>query len=395
MKKFLGFIAIVLGIALLYSWIFKDDIEANTTESLVLQKIEENPSIYPVYNRLSTNEKDMYIKICATFNDFASSTPVLYTCNSQDEAREFQKTFKNFYREMIYEQSEIFWVDPYNYEFKFNEYDGEIKISIVPKYLLDKETALSQKTQFDETIEKIVNKAEQQGSTFDEILYVYDYILDNCSYDYDVVEKKNYGTTAINAYGCLVDGKTICSGYTLAFDVIMKRLGYECGAEFNSYSLFSLFEGHVWNYCKIDDEYYYFDLTWDDGYDSGINSSYYKEYFDYTHMYFGITKEELELSHIMVSDDAPTPLCNGTKYNYFIYKGYNIPEYSFDAVKDVVYKQSHHNYIALRFDSYGELLDAKSELLDDGKIHNIVLGDSEIRYFISESNLNLYIFIEN
>ena len=394
MKKFLAFLAIVLGIALLYSWIFKDDIEADSTESVILQKIEENSSIYPVYNRLSADERDMYIKICAAISDFDSSTPILYTCNSLSDARDFQEKFAILYREIIYEQSELFWIDPYNYDFMLIEYDEEIRVFVELNYLLDKETALSQKEQFDETVEMIVSKAQRQRSTFDEILYVYDYILDNCSYDYDVYEKKNYDTTAINAYGCLVDGKTVCSGYTLAFDVIMKRLGYECGAEFNSYSTFSLFEGHVWNYCKIEDEYYYFDLTWDDSFDTGINASYYEKYFDYTHRYFGITKEELERSHLLVSDDAPTPLCNGTKYNYFVYKGYNIPEYSLDAVKEVVNKQSHHNYVALRFDSYGELYDAEQELLKEGKIYDIVLTDSDITWIVSNSDLHLYIIFE-
>ena len=40
---------------------------------------------------------------------------------------------------------------------------------------------------------------------------------------------------------------------------LQQRLGYECGVEFNNYTNFSILTGHVWNYCKIEDDYYYFD----------------------------------------------------------------------------------------------------------------------------------------
>lgn len=189
-----------------------------------------------------------------------------------------------------------------------------------------------------------------------------------------------------------MDGKTICSGYTLAFDAIMKRLGFECGVEFNNYSNFSILTGHVWNYCKIEDDYYYFDLTWDD---TGFDSEYYKQYFDYSYAYFGITKDELSKTNFSLSSDAPTPYCSGTKYNYFIYKGYNFSEYNFETAKEAILKQASQDYAVLRFDSYGKLLEAERELFKEGKINSILPNKSDIRYIISNSSLYLYIFFKN
>ena len=189
-----------------------------------------------------------------------------------------------------------------------------------------------------------------------------------------------------------MDGKTICSGYTLAFDVIMKRLGFECGVEFNNYENFSILTGRVWNYCKIEDDYYYFDLTWDDG---AFDTDYYKQYFDYSYTYFGITRDELSKTNFTLSSDAPTPYCNGTKYNYFVYNGYNFSEYNDETIKSAILKQASQNYAALRFDDYGILLEAERKLFEEGRINSILPNKNDIRYIIDRSSLYLYIFFKN
>lgn len=391
MKKVLSAIAIVLVILTVYFCFFDNDDSKEKNKEL-LQSMEQNSELYPVYNRLNEDEKYAYIEICSTLNEFAKSTSMVYESDSLDEAKKFGKKISSLYREIVYEQSENFWTNPYNSEMVINEIDGKFKVFIEPHYVLEKEDALAKKEKFNKTIDTIVTNANAKPTTFEKILYVYDYILANCYYDESIIKNDNYDTKAINAYGCLVDGKTICSGYTLAFDAILKRLGFECGAEFNNYSDFSILTGHVWNYCKIDDEYYYFDLTWDD---TGFDSEYYKQYFDYSHTYFGITKDELSKTNFTLSPDAPTPNCSGTKYNYFVYNGCNYSEYNFETVKEAILKQASQNYAVLRFDSYGELLEAERELLKEGKINSIIPNKSDIRYLISKSSLHLYIFFKN
>ena len=394
MKKVLSVIAIILAVLTIYFCFFDKDstgTKADNEEQL-LESILQNKELYPLYNSLSTEEKQAYVKICTALNSFSKSTAMIYESSSMADAKQFGRSITSLYREIVYEQSEIFWVDPYVSELVIQELDGKCKVFIEPTYILEKEDALTKKEQFDKTIEKIVNEAKKKPTDFEKILYVYDYILENCSYDESLVEDEDAKTTAITAYGCLMEGKTVCSGYTLAFDAIMKRLGFECGAEFNNYSSFSILTGHVWNYCKIEGEYYYFDLTWDD---TGYDSDAYKKYFDHGHEYFAITKEELEKSNFTLSPDAPTPPCNGKKYNYFIRNGYNLSVYSLEAAKELISKQVAQNYVIMRFDSYGELLKAQSDLLEDGKIYDIVPGKDKIKYVTSHSNLHLYIFFED
>lgn len=125
---------------------------------------------------------------------------------------------------------------------------------------MDEDTARIKEQEYQKKVNEIVEHAKAENGIFNKVLYVHDYILENCRYDYELA-KKDKADLGVSAYGCLIEGSTICSGYTLAFTSIMQKLGIEVGSEFNNYAQFSIIEGHVWNYCKLDGEYYYFDLT--------------------------------------------------------------------------------------------------------------------------------------
>ena len=375
MKKLLSVIAVLLVVCTISACVSSGSgfpfsqtqapIASDAAAKAVQQDIAKNQAAHPVYNSLRSAEKDAYVEICAAINAFDKSTSVLYRASSMKEAKDFGKKITSLYREIIFEQSEVFWVNPYKCEMMIQEAGKDFLVFIKPAYLLEKDDALAKKELLDEKIETIVTNANAKTSTFEKILYVYDSLLGNCYYDKQLLKDEDTIPISITAYGCLVEGKTICSGYTLAFNAIMKRLGFECGMEFNNYSNFSILTGHVWNYCKIEDDYYYFDLTWDD---TGFDSDKFKPYFEHSHQYFGITRDELGKTNFTLTPDAPTPRCDGTKYNYFVYNGYNFPAYDFEAVKAAILKQVPQGYAALRFDDYGQLLRAESELLENDKI---------------------------
>lgn len=379
-------IAIFIGIAV---YVTNDDIgQTNTYEKETRERLENNADLYPVYDRLYGDEKEAYVKICAAFENFREGTSYIYNTDSLTELDNFKKSVNKIYREIVYEQAEAFWVDPYNFEFQTWEQAGKYKLRIMPKYLLEKEEALEKQETFNQKIDSIVAQAKSKNGTYNKVLFVHDYILENADYDYELIEKEDYSNTGINAYGCLVDGKTICSGYTMAFNAIMKRLGYECGAEFSSYSMISLSDEHVWNYCNLDGEYYCFDLTWDEiSEESNVS-----KYIDYYHSYFAITTKELEAARKTLDNDSPAPISSGTQYNYFVQNNINFSTYDHNAVKSALLMQSGKEYAAVRFDSYEEAIKAKIDLIDDGKIFEIFSQHDSVDYLISESGLQLYFF---
>lgn len=367
---------------------------ANDTETQIRKGLEDridgNAAIYPVYYTLNAEEKELYLDICAAIEGHKTSV-YIGEFDSKEESDEAMKWIKNIYRQLIYEQPDYFWVDPY--EYTVNEVtDGkEYSLSLLFSYVIDEETAIIKKEEYSQKVDEIVENAKTKTGIFDKVLYVYDYILENCKYDHELAKQEKVSDLGVSAYGCLIDGNTICSGYSLAFNSIMQKLGIETGCEFNNYDDFSIIEGHVWNYCKLDGEYYYFDLTWDD---TVFDNERYEPYIDYSHMYFGITRDELSKSNYTMREDAPTPDCNGTKFNYFVYRNQNFAQYDFEAVKASILNQVGERYVTLRFDSYGEVLKAERELLTEGQIHAILPGKQNIRYVISNPSLHLYIFFD-
>ena len=243
---------------------------------------------------------------------------------------------------------------------------------------------MSKKDAFNNKVQEIVAGAKAAGGTFEQILYVHNYLCENNMYDKGLYESGAYDNPIRTAYGALMEGKTICSGYAMAFSLLMRELGYMNGVEFNNYGQISIFEGHVWNYVELDGEYYYFDVTWDD---RG------QENFPFVYEYFGITADELKETNRLKKADAPVPECKGTKYNYYVYNGYDIPKYSFDAVSAAITKQVNagNSRIYLRFGDYGELLRAETELFTNGRIYELTDKSSKTYYISDLPHLYLYI----
>lgn len=361
-----------------------------------IRKRMENSSIYPLYNSLGKEEKEVYIDICIAIEDIRTSKILVGEYDSEKELQEAAEEFGIFFEKFYYEQPGYFWVNPYEYELSGINDDEEYRLFLKLSYIADEESIMEKREILSAEIDKIVAVAESKNQTYDKVLYVHDYILENTEYDHELADSDDVtdeGRLKRTAYGCLIDGKTVCSGYTLAFNLILQKMGFECGVEFNNelYEI-PIFDGHVWSYCKLDGEYYYFDVTWDD---VAPDSDMYK-YYEYNHCYFAVTKEELSgsLEH-RVWQKSTTPECNGTKYNYFIYNNMSFEKYDFEMVKSAIISESNEKYIILRFDDTSELLKAQWDLMDDGKIHSILSEKKNIRYLTSNSNRHLIIFYDN
>lgn len=382
MRKILSTILVFL-IFLLSTGCFK---QKSPEYKEVEERLEDGN--YPIFESLSDEEQELYINLCSAIENFEDTASVEY--DSEDECDDALDEFDSIFRLLMYEQPQYFWVDPYNCTLTTQQTTGKYRLSVGIEYILDEDEALEKKETFDERVEEIVKTAEEKNGIYEKALYVYDTVMESAVYDHDLAEEGDFDDLGINAYGCLIEGKTICSGYVMAFNLIMSKLGFECGAEFNTYDdSLSIFGAHVWSYCKLDGDYYYFDPTYDD---TAYDSYEYKKYLDFSHHYFAITKEELELSQTL-SPKASTPECNGTKYNYYVYNDINIPSYDYYDVKEAIEKQINSKYITLRFGSYRDLLRAETKFLKDGDIFDIVDKNAKVQYTKDDSGLHLDIFI--
>ena len=158
---------------------------------------------------------------------------------------------------------------------------------------------------------EIAGGAQQFDTDFEKVLYVHDSIVNVCEYDtatYDeaVAAGELIPDFSYTSYGCLIERRAVCDGYSKAFQMIMNMLDIPCGRVLGSAFTDTSSESHAWNYIMLDGEYYYVDVTWDDPIgrapDMGVS-----------HEYFCVTTEMLLRDHV-INEDQFVPECTATYY---------------------------------------------------------------------------------
>lgn len=147
------------------------------------------------------------------------------------------------------------YVHPYNgFNHIETEFDntGKVEIIIHKSYSEDEIITIEQK------LDEIQNTVLTENTTPEQkIKLIHDYIINNTKYDVQKTENTNSTLYKSEiAYGPLLQGYGICSGYTDAMQLMLERL------ELENFKVAST--NHVWNAVKIDDTWKHLDLTWDD-----------------------------------------------------------------------------------------------------------------------------------
>ncbi len=257
------------------------------------------------------------------------------------------------YRCISDDHPEFFWV-PYGYRGGYYmvqtenntlvQYDslGDMSKEDIPKY----------KEKFDKCVDEIMETVPDDVSDYEKILYIHDYLVKNCEYNND-------SETGYSAYGCIVEKKAVCSGYTPAFQLLLHKIGIECGNVIGFATRNA--EAHTWNYVKYGGDYYWTDVTWDDPvFDSGS----YEGTADISHSYFFITTEQLERTHAISTKESPfIPDCSSTKYSYMKMTGNYLEKYSFDEFNKLADNSDGH--VCVQFADRQGYVDAVQDLFFD------------------------------
>ncbi len=199
-------------------------------------------------------------------------------------------------------------------------------------------------------VNQIASNARSYNSVYSRVKYIHDYLCVNIRYDKGAYYKGNNTNLltrseqmSSTAYGALVNGKALCGGYSAAFVMIMRELGYEC-----AYISGTAKGNHAWNIFKANGNYYYIDITWDDGADSE------DEYIRYD--YFCLTSEEMGKTH--TPDGAyKYPSATSNDLNFYVHNGYILDSYSSEAARDIIAAQKSNNFIYIKFtnkDAYNQ-----------------------------------------
>ena len=137
---------------------------------------------------------------------------------------------------------------------------------------------------------------------------IHDYICKNTTYD----ESAPYNQSA---YSVIVLHRSVCAGYSRAFQYLMNRSGLTCyyvtGTTTDS-SIAGEDGAHSWNIVYLDGEYYNIDVLWDD------TAS--ETYGELVYPFFNLTDSEF-IYHARVEMALKLPKCTGTQYKYSNYFG--------------------------------------------------------------------------
>lgn len=202
----------------------------------------------------------------------------------------------DLYVGLAYEHPELFYVKT---QWGWSiAYEGSTKVlSVFPSYSIDGKVIpegkiteympqiQQQQAELTQKVEEITAQIGENWTPLQKALYLHDYIATHGQYDtisrVDVENKIDERRR--DAYGMLIDGIGVCQGYTLAYRLLLDRVGIKSG------TVTSDSMNHVWNLIQIDGNWYHVDVTWDDPTEDRIGQS--------QHVYFCLSEDKLKATN--------------------------------------------------------------------------------------------------
>lgn len=250
------------------------------------------------------------------------------------------------------------------------------------EYYIDNDTYTEQKAKLEEVCNGVISSLTAPEDEFRTELEIHDYIVENCEYR---LEKGEFVYSS--AYGALVNGEAACEGYSKAAKLLLDMAGIESAVVSGISDNTEDPEGpHMWNAVKVNGDFYYLDCTWDDPVsESGEKIVMYA--------YFNLNDEMIAATHRDFSYDFG---CTATEENYYIKTGSFFESYDRSderQISNIIANELNNggNIVQLRFGSKNAYKEAVSELIDSGRLYNVlkaVKGKTKVKF--STDSLSYY-----
>ncbi len=262
------------------------------------------------YESLSGEEKAVYDTMAYTLDNYDESARV-ETLSDDDMKRVFFAVLKD--------HPEIFWCSSF-IRTSIKKGDGTVITEFKPEYTMTKSERYIYQEKIDKTVSSWLAEVPSGASDYLKAKCIYDRIISSVEYD----ENADEGQNIISVF---VNGSSVCTGYSKAFQYLLSKVGIESvpvKGDANG-------GAHVWNIVRLDGDYYQFDVTWGDP-----TFSSRKDITDYTdYSYFAVTSEEILRTHT-ITDEIPMPECFAVKDNYYRVEGKFFESPDTDAVGELI-----------------------------------------------------------
>ncbi|SDB04831.1 Transglutaminase-like superfamily protein [Pseudobutyrivibrio sp. YE44] len=183
---------------------------------------------------------------------------------------------------------ELFWV---NTSYKYGYNADNLVIQLKLSYCISKDALASATIAFNNAVDNIVSQAAAFPTDLERERAIHDLICDLATYN--AVNAKHQ-----SAYSALVEGTSVCAGYSRAFQLSCQKLGIVC------YYVTGMANGeeHAWNIVRIGGNFYNVDITGDDTINETLNT--------HSYQYFNVTDGQIAHNHIRSELSAMLPACN-------------------------------------------------------------------------------------
>lgn len=239
---------------------------------------------------------------------------------------------------------EYFWLKNGGYTYS---YTGQNIITIfTPGYYVFSNLTTA-KNQYNTKVQSLTSGLT--GSDYDKAKTLHDRLIQAVTYTSSPNDQ--------NPYGALVEGKAVCNGYARAYQHLLQTAGipawYVRGSSTNPTT--GNPEDHAWNLVKLDGQWYYTDITWDD---QGSYTFY---------AYFNITSQQLLTDHVIDSSYTPyLPQATATANNYFVKEDRIFSAYDRDKLVQLLKKDNKITQFSIAGDKTAFLSALKADLLNVG-----------------------------
>lgn len=201
----------------------------------------------------------------------------------------------DLYKKIIYDSPELFWVTTGGMRYWHNKKD-EVTF-LEPGYNDLVNDIAGNTARLEEAAAEALSDIWSLPTQAEKAKYAHDYLTHSITYTFDCP----YDQTI---YSALVNGQSVCAGYSHAFQYLMQKMGIPC-----TYVLGYAAGGyHAWNLVQLDGEYYAMDVTWDDPLGSPPER--------YKYDYFNLTDQAMSADHVRLEISASLPVAAGTACSF-------------------------------------------------------------------------------
>ena len=246
-----------------YTKYLQGDIRQNLTDNKYRKK--ENYGYVKINENTTLKNKDDVKNMIYTYLDAGWD---YYTVKCDADYLDCTNDIKELVQNNTYLTDLSNFVHPFNTFDKINTTfaaSGKVKLKKEPRYSDSQIDTLNKK------VDEIYKENYDSSKNVSENIKIFhDYIVNHTKYDQsNTTGLSNVGSSS--AYGVLIDGIGICSGYSDAMQLFLEKMNVK------NYRISS--STHEWNLVYVEGAWRHLDLTWDDPIMSDGSDALKEDYF--------------------------------------------------------------------------------------------------------------------